>query len=178
MAGSETIRRAAPADAAVLARFAERCFRETFGSDNRPADMDEHCSRSYGEAQQRREIADPGVITLLLENGGELAGYAQLGWDPAPPEVGGVRPLQIRRFYVDAAWHGRGFAQLLMARTLELASEGGADRLWLGVWERNARGIAFYRKAGFETRGGQLFLVGSDPQHDLLMVRDVGRSAR
>jgi ribosomal protein S18 acetylase RimI-like enzyme len=114
------------------------------------------------------------VVTLLAEGGGALAGYAQLGWDPASPSVGGARPVQIRRFYVDSAWHGRGLAQRLMTRSLEIAAEGGADRVWLGVWERNDRGIAFYRKVGFEPCGEQTFVLGGDPQRDLVLARDVG----
>jgi len=43
--------------------------------------------------------------------------------------------------------------------------------LWLGVWERNARAIAFYRKQGFEVVGEQEFMLGADRQRDLVMAR-------
>jgi diamine N-acetyltransferase len=46
----------------------------------------------------------------------------------------------------------------------------GAQTLWLGVWERNARAIAFYRKRGFQDVGRHQFLVGTDRQTDRLMV--------
>jgi len=45
--------------------------------------------------------------------------------------------------------------------------------LWLDVWERNSRAIAFYRKWGFVKVGTQDFRLGEDVQHDLLMARDV-----
>lgn len=171
------IRRAAEDDAATLARFAERCFRAAFGAENRAEDMDRHCAANFGEARQRAEIADPAVETLVVEAGGSLAAYVQLGWDPAPASVGGSRPAQIRRFYVDAPWHGRGLAQRLMTRAVELAAEGGADRVWLGVWERNPRGIAFYRKVGFVACGEQTFVLGTDPQRDLVLVRELDARA-
>ena len=50
------------------------------------------------------------------------------------------------------------------------AQELGGHRMWLGVWERNARALAFYRKAGFVEVGNHVFMVGSDPQTDLVLV--------
>jgi ribosomal protein S18 acetylase RimI-like enzyme len=45
--------------------------------------------------------------------------------------------------------------------------------IWLDVWERNARAIAFYQKWGFAVVGTQTFQLGSDLQNDLLMQRAV-----
>jgi uncharacterized protein with HEPN domain len=43
--------------------------------------------------------------------------------------------------------------------------------LWLGVWERSPRVIAFYVKSGFVKVGSHVFVVGSDNQTDLVFVR-------
>jgi ribosomal protein S18 acetylase RimI-like enzyme len=45
----------------------------------------------------------------------------------------------------------------------------GARTIWLGVWERNARAIAFYHKQGFVQAGTQRFLLGDDLQTDWVM---------
>ena len=55
--------------------------------------------------------------------------------------------------------------------TLAAARARGAGTLWLGVWERNPRGIAFYVKCGFRDVGSKPFLLGSDWQTDRVMVR-------
>jgi ribosomal protein S18 acetylase RimI-like enzyme len=39
------------------------------------------------------------------------------------------------------------------------------------VWEHNPRAIAFYRKWGLEVVGEHVFMMGDDPQRDLLMRR-------
>ena len=39
----------------------------------------------------------------------------------------------------------------------------------LGVWEKNARAISFYKKFGFEELGEHIFLLGNDPQRDIIM---------
>ena len=63
---------------------------------------------------------------------------------------------------------------------LPAAESGGAliafAQLWLGVWERNARGIAFYRKAGFVDVGAQEFVLGTGVQNDRVMLRPVATS--
>jgi ribosomal protein S18 acetylase RimI-like enzyme len=60
-----------------------------------------------------------------------------------------------------------------MQHVLALASDSGSDVLWLGVWEHNAKAIAFYRKFGFEAVGEHVFAVGSDMQRDLIMARSM-----
>jgi ribosomal protein S18 acetylase RimI-like enzyme len=75
------------------------------------------------------------------------------------------------RFYVDRPWFGRGVAPALMAACAAEARRRGGDVLWLGVWERNARAIAFYEKCGFRRVGIQPFQLGSDRQTDYVMAR-------
>jgi ribosomal protein S18 acetylase RimI-like enzyme len=165
-----SIRRGTPADAAALAAFAARTFEETFGADNDPGDLAAYLSASYGAPQQEAELRDPGAITLLAEAGGVLAGYAQLRHIPPPAGVMGRHPVEIQRFYVDSPFHGRGLARQLMAEMMAAACEMGGDVLWLQVWERNPRGIAFYEKCGFADVGSTTFVVGSDVQSDRVMT--------
>jgi ribosomal protein S18 acetylase RimI-like enzyme len=165
-----TIRHAAVDDAARIAELAARTFADWFGADNRAEDMDAHLVRSYGEAQQRCEIEDRDWVTLVAESDGRAIAYAQVKRGHAPACVGGEAPVEIARFYVDRAFHGRGIAQALMAKTIDAARELGGETIWLGVWERNPRAIAFYEKSGFRDCGSQPFLLGSDLQTDRVMV--------
>jgi|CXWL01.1.fsa_nt_gi ribosomal protein S18 acetylase RimI-like enzyme len=166
-----SIRKADAADSAVLAVLAESTFRETFGAANSPEDMDDHCRTSYGASIQALEISDPARATLLAECGGQLCGFAQLRWSLRPANVEGKSPGEIQRFYVAPAWHGQGIATELMTRCFAEFEERGTDVVWLGVWEKNSRALAFYRKSGFDEVGEQVFRLGSDLQRDILMSR-------
>jgi ribosomal protein S18 acetylase RimI-like enzyme len=42
--------------------------------------------------------------------------------------------------------------------------------IWLGVWEDNPRGIAFYKKKMFVDVGSTFYMVGPDKQIDRVMV--------
>ena len=168
-----TIRKAVPEDASALAEFAERSFRDTFERDNAPSDMADYVASAYGERLQRAEIADSRRIILLAETGNAIAGYAQLLNARSLAEITATPAMELERFYVGREWHGLGIAQLLMERVMTAASQAGAAALWLGVWERNARAIAFYQKFGFVDVGSKPFMLGSDLQTDRLMCRTV-----
>ena len=58
-----------------------------------------------------------------------------------------------------------------MDAVLDAARARGAKTLWLGVWERNQRAVAFYEKYGFTRVGEHTFVLGSDAQTDWLFVR-------
>jgi ribosomal protein S18 acetylase RimI-like enzyme len=162
---------ALPDDAADLAAFAEQMFRDTFGPDNRAEDMDAYCGAAFAVAQVRRELGDPARHTVVALLGGERVGYAQLRAGSPPAFVAGDAPLEILRFYVARAWHGRGIADALMAHMIDAAHQRGARTLYLAVWERNHRAAAFYARHGFSHVGSIAFLMGSDRQTDDVMVR-------
>lgn len=168
-----TTRKARDDDAPRLARLAEATFRETFGAQNTPKNMDLHCARNYGEKLQRREIACPGLAVLVSESQDELIGFAQLLWGHAIDNIASTArsPAEIHRFYVARAWHGRGVAQQLMAACFRELQARRCDVAWLGVWEHNLRALAFYRKLGFSEVGAHVFHLGEDPQRDLIMSR-------
>jgi len=167
------IRIAEAADAAALARLAEATFRSTFEATNSVEDMALYCRRHFGEALQAAEIADPAMLSLLCEEAGRLIAFAQLRWHAAPACVAAVHPGEIQRFYVRDDWQGRGLAQQLMQACIAALGRHGTDVVWLGVWERNSRAIAFYRKFGFIEVGEHVFVLGNDRQRDIILARPV-----
>jgi diamine N-acetyltransferase len=124
-------------------------------------------AKVYGGEQQAREIGDPAIVTLLAEDG-QLIGFVQLRLGAS---------IEIARFYVDGRWQGHGVAHELMRAVEDEARRRGIATIWLGVWERNARAIAFYAKCGFEITGSHPFLLGGDLQTDLEMTKTVSPRA-
>ena len=173
-----TIRHGTPADATALADFGARAFHDAFGADNRPEDMTLYLGKTYGVSKQQAELTNPNIQTLLAQVDGQLAGYAQLRVNPSPDCVLGMAPIELWRFYVAEAWHGRGIARALMNRVEMEALGRGARTLWLAVWERNERAKAFYRKCGFVDVGSQHFVLGTDVQNDRIMVRSLDELQR
>lgn len=166
-------REAVAGDAGWLATFGRRIFDATFGPHNAAEDMRTYLEMHYSLERQAAEIARPRSKIWIAELEGTRVGYTQLMLDAPRVELAGEPATEVNRFYVDAAWHGRGIAAAMMAHCFEESRTLGARWTWLAVWSKNERAIAFYRKAGFEKIGEQIFVLGTDRQRDWVMARDL-----
>jgi ribosomal protein S18 acetylase RimI-like enzyme len=110
---------------------------------------------------------------LLCEYSGRLAGFAQLRWGKAPSCVLANAPGELQRLYVISEFHGKGVAHGLMNACMDEMTSHRSDVVWLGVWERNPKAIAFYKKFGFHEVGAHVFPLGNDPQRDVVLARPV-----
>jgi diamine N-acetyltransferase len=168
-----TIRRCGLEDAALLSELGARTFAETFAADNTPEDMAAYVATSFNLERQRAELADPASTILIATVDGAPAGYAHLLVSEPADGVVGPHPVELMRLYVSREWHGRRVGEALLRASLETAKQAGHETLWLGVWERNGRAQAFYRKWGFREVGEHDFQLGTDLQRDVVMERSV-----
>ncbi|MDM9626727.1 GNAT family N-acetyltransferase [Rhizobium sp. S152] len=168
MTASFEIKRAAPSDAAALAAFAARLFRDTYSDDTAAADLDDYVAKSFSAELQAAEIGDPEAAVFMATDGGVLAGYAYVVFSPEEADL-----ALLSRIYVDANWRGRGVANHLLNAAIAECAAHNVGRLRLTVYEKNARAIAFYSKVGFAVMGTTTFTVGDDVQADLVMELDV-----
>lgn len=165
------IRRGAVSDAGALAAFAARTFADAFGADTGVDDLQAHVAATYRPDLQARELADPTVVTLLALHETRIVAYAQVRLNHAPPAcVTLPATVELQRFYADRAVRGTSLTTQLMERALDAARELGGRHVWLGVWERNVRAMAFYRKAGFAEIGFTHYVVGADRQTDRVFL--------
>ena len=165
------IRPATPDDALPLAELGRRTFLETFLADKRASDVHAYVDAAYSDSAVARDLADPAIRCFVADADGALAAYTLLRLDAPSSLVEGVRTSEVMRLYVDRPWHGTGLARGLLDAAITAARAAGADAVWLGVWERNARAIRFYEKCGFTDVGAHPFLLGDDLQTDRVMVR-------
>ena len=169
------VRQAAIADAEALTELAFTTFWDAFAGHpkNAPHDLDAYMQKAFNAEQIASELTNPKSIFLLAEIDGELAGYAKLVLDYIEPGVAAERPVELNRLYSHQKYLGQGVGQTLMDRCFDRGREANCDVMWLGVWEYNPRAQRFYEKNGFRVVGRHTFLLGSDPQTDLLMQRSI-----
>lgn len=168
-----SIRPATTADAPLLAEFGAQAFAAAFAADNTPDDMAAYLAQAFSPAQQQTELADPASHFLIAEAGRAMAGYAQLKAGSPEEGVTGRNPIELVRIYTDSERIGQGIGAALMSACLEVARQGGHDVIWLGVWEKNQRAQAFYRRWGFVKVGTHIFQLGADAQTDWILQRQV-----
>jgi ribosomal protein S18 acetylase RimI-like enzyme len=82
-------------------------------------------------------------------------------------------PGEISRIYVIESFHGSGLGKLFLDHQIEIAKETQCTGVWLSVWEKNVRAQKFYLKNGFTPVGEQIFVVGNDPQKDLILCKQL-----
>jgi len=166
-----SLRRAELDDAALLADLGVRTFRETFEAICAPADLAAFLERTYSEALQRKELADPLRPARILMVDGVPSGFLQLRLDHREDGVVGARPVELQRIYVLRTCQGGGHGAALMQAAQDLALSWGADELWLGVWENNTKALAFYARWGFREVGEHIFKIGDQVDRDLILSK-------
>ena len=167
-----TIRHAVPQDNVLLAEFGAQTFRDSYPSEISPQDMADYLATAFSPQKQAVELAQPGTLFLIAESDGQIAAYAMLKEGPPPIHLpAGDHPIELVRIYAHHSWIGKGLGANLMRACLIEARNRGCDTIWLGVWEKNPRALAFYHKWGFIEFGTQVFQMGNDRQTDILMYR-------
>jgi GNAT superfamily N-acetyltransferase len=169
------IRRATSDDAKSLTDLSYTTFWDAFAHHpkNAPDDLAHYMRQAFSVEQIADELNDPRAVFLMAEIEGELAGYAKLVFDHIEPGISAEKPIELNRLYSQQKFLGQGVGQTLMDACFDLARENGFDTIWLGVWEYNPRAQRFYEKNGFKEVGSHTFVLGSDPQTDLLMQKEI-----
>ena len=160
-------------DLATLQNVSRRTFEDTFATMNDEANMNAYLQTAFDREKLRDELTHASSSFYFIYLDGELAGYLKLNTDDAQTDLHDPNSLEVERIYVLKNFQGRGIGSLLMGKAIEVAREHNKSFIWLGVWERNEAALRFYRKNGFYQIGKHLFIVGDDPQTDLVMRKDL-----
>lgn len=172
------IRPVTAGEAGVLRRFAEQTFRAAWQDANEPETFEAYCREAFSPEKIQEEMQAPGSEFYFAFSGPALAAYLKLrvgrippaGWDqPAPA-------LQLERIYVASAFQSLGLGAALLEFVEQRARDTAAAWVWLSVWQKSPRSIAFYQRNGYAIFGVETFWVGDDPQPDWLMRKAVGGS--
>ncbi len=170
-----SIRPATTDDAKLLTDLSYTTFWDAFAHHpkNAPDDLAHYMRQAFSLEQITEELSYNKNIFLVAEIDGKPAGYAKLIVDNIEPGITAARPVELSRLYSHQEYLGQGVGQNLMDACFERARRHDHDVMWLGVWEYNPRAQRFYEKNGFRFVGKHTFLLGSDPQTDLLMQKEL-----
>ncbi len=166
------IRIATIADAELIADLSRETFYNAFAPDNTEADMTKFMNEGFTRERLIEELNLPDNIFLLAYADNKPAGYVRMR-DKSKPEaeLGSDNLIEIARIYTITDKIGKGIGTELMNKCFAIAEEKQRAFIWLGVWERNFKGIRFYERFGFKKFGEHLFVLGNDIQTDWLMMK-------
>lgn len=144
-------------------------FQETFADGNTVENLKKYIDEAFSTEKLSAELSDAASHFYFAEEDGRALGYLKVNTGGSQTELRHERAVEIERIYVLQELHGKKVGQALFAQAMDLAHDLDADHVWLGVWERNERAIAFYRKNGFEPFSEHVFKLGDDEQTDVMM---------
>jgi diamine N-acetyltransferase len=164
------LRRAGPADLVAYGRLCRETFVATFRDSHDADSMARHVEWAFNDDRVGAELTDASRTVIVATAGDDLIGYVLLRSGDAPPAVHAARPVEIGRFYVASAWHGRGVADALMDAAIAEARQRNADVAWLAAWQENPRALRFYARRGFVIVGSATYQFDGQLEHDHLLT--------
>ncbi|MBS0229146.1 MAG: GNAT family N-acetyltransferase [Proteobacteria bacterium] len=170
---TSSIRRATPADAAVLAEIGAATFIETFGHLYTPEDLQAFLDESHTEAAYANVLAAdaPYALWLAEDEAGRAIGYAQAGPCGLPHADVRAEDGEIKRLYLRADAQNGGVGHAMMDAAMAWLLRDGPRTLWLSVWSENFGAQRFYARYGFEFMAEYEFIVGQQRDREFMYRR-------
>ena len=156
-----------------LKKLSVDTFSDTFTEQNNEIQMKAYLEKAFNTDQLRRELSNPESFFYFVKEEDKILGYLKLNTKTAQTDQVLDSSLEIERIYLTQEAQGKGIGKLLMDFSIAEAKRRNLLCLWLGVWEKNEKAIAFYKSYGFEVFADHPFKLGDESQKDLLMKRFV-----
>ncbi|NEW79112.1 MAG: GNAT family N-acetyltransferase [Gelidibacter sp.] len=163
------IRKATHKDAELLLNIGRQTFFEKFTENNSEENMLKYAAEAYTSEKILSELNNPNSQFYLAKLNNKAVGYLKINFGDAQIELQDPQALELERIYVLKEFQGRKIGQMLFNKTIELAKKAAVNYVWLGVWEENLRAIKFYEKNGLKAFSKHIFMLGDDPQTDIMM---------
>lgn len=168
-----TFRKLTKEDLHTLREFSIKTYYDTFMNGNSEHVMQAYLDEAFTPEKLTKELCNPNSMFLFLYADGTLAGYLKVNRTPSQTDLNDPASLELERIYAAKEFQGKGIGQALMNKAVEIANGYNKKYIWLGVWEKNERALAFYRKNGFVKIGEHAFYMGDDCQTDFVMSKDL-----
>ena len=158
--------------AALLNQLAKTTFIESHAHSSPPKDFKDYMDRHFTVGHLKKELANPAFEYRLLFADEQLVAYSKLIIDTPIVTVKTQNIAKLERIYLSENFLGSGLGKTLFDYNVGLAKSNNQAGIWLFTWVENHRGIAFYKKMGFEIIGSYDFQVSkthSNPNHQMFL---------
>ena len=162
-------------DTELLLNIGRQTFFEKFTENNSEENMLKYAEEAYTFEKIASEVNNPNSQFYLANLNNQTVGYLKINLGDAQTELKDSQALELERIYVLKEFQGKKIGQMLFEKTLELAKKSAVNYLWLGVWEENKSAIKFYEKNGMKAFSKHIFMLGNDPQTDIMMKIELGK---
>lgn len=156
-------------DIRKLQEIAKTTFIEAFEKHNNPEDFESYVALAFAEQKIRKELLGPDSHFYFVYRDNLLVGYFKLNYARAQNEFKNRNSIELERIYVLQKFQGGKIGTWILHEVLKISASEQKEFVWLGVWQKNTKAVAFYEKHGFEKVGTHPYFIGNDKQTDWLM---------
>lgn len=165
------IKKCNQADIHDLQKISVETFYDTFKNQNTSENMAAYLESAFNIKRLEQELSNRDSQFFFIYYTNEIAGYLKVNMNDAQSEGMGNESFEIERIYIKENFQNHGLGKTLYNKALEIAKESNIKLIWLGVWEKNDKAIAFYKNLGFVQQGSHSFYMGDEEQVDLIMIK-------
>ncbi len=169
------IRRAGVDDAELISDLSNITFIETYRNSCPDEHLFDFLNSYFNKEAILQELSNPDDLYFLAFYDGFPAGYLRMKEEHNDfPAMNAFNSIEIKRIYVLKEFHSKKIGSALMKHALDVATEKGYEKIWLGVWENNQKAKSFYNKWGYIDSGVKhVFSIGDTPQYDHWLIKDL-----
>ena len=167
------ITRVTPAEIKLLQTISQQTFSETFSAANSSEDMQKYLAGAFSVEKLTAELNDKNTEFYFARLHNQVIGYLKINTGASQTELHDENALEIERIYVVKSFQSMGIGKILLDKAIEVALHKKKEYIWLGVWEKNEKALAFYKKNDFVIISEHSFFMGDDEQLDYIMKKDL-----
>ncbi|WP_420213250.1 N-acetyltransferase family protein [Burkholderia aenigmatica] len=162
-----SIRTARREDAARIAVLGAHVWVHTYAAAGVSEVIAQYVLSTFTSERILTLVNDPGVVLLVAEADGNLAGYIAIRLGSRHADVS----VEIETLYIQPSFAGRGIGSSLLTHASGVAEERTGNRsFWLSVNSQNEKAIAFYHSRGMTQEGIAYFELDGIRHENKIMV--------
>ena len=148
-----SITKATVEDVRLLVDIGRASFIESHGSSAAEQEINTYVNEKYNSEVLHQELSDPKNIYYVIYHDEQPAGFSKIVLDSPRKEIKQSNVTKLERIYLLKKFYGLKLGAELFNFNLSLSTNNNQSGMWLLVWEKNERAIAFYCKVGFTIIG-------------------------
>lgn len=166
-----SIRAASVQDVALLSYLSTVTFYELYEHEMSSSILFEYTETYFSERKIRDEINTEASRYFIAAVNEKPVGYFKIGKTIRPIKLEYPDYLEIERLYVLEEYLGQGVTSRLLDYCEELAKNEGNKLLWLSIWKKNTKAIAYFNSSGYKIFDTVKFYLIDQVLDDVLLKK-------
>ena len=164
-------RTAGASDALCIGVLATQVFLDTYATDGIRPSLAQEVLEQLSTNSICALFADPATSFIVAERAQHMVAFAQLTFGSIQPLAAVERAVELNRLYVQGRFTAKGIGKALLHRAEGLAASRGASTLWLTVWTRNQRALAFYASQQYQDVGSTMYVFQEEQFENRVLAK-------